>query len=259
MDASEWEAMKKVEKLLEEAVEREKVLSSEVEKLQQEKIKALEDNARMVTIKKEVTIVETVQCKTDPRLVMERFFGMIASQINHSMERRGRNSHLSSMEVERAWQTSRGVSFFEHEFSHIQDMFFTTKNELRNCPEKEEVIHKGLDDVKADIAREYEESMSKEHKAMVQSHKDLIAEAMVHHNDKLEFKETIKMQSKVIRDLERDVKNLSHKNDLYKEENALLVPKNFVSLTRKILSDTRGFVTNGKRLKELDELWSKQD
>lgn len=153
MDASEWEAMKKVEKLLEESLQREQEMSAAVDKLKEEKIQALEDNSKMVTIKKEVTIVETVQCKTQPRLVMERFFGMVANQINHSMERRGRNSHLSSMEVERAWQTSRGVQYFEHEFSHIQDMFFTTKNEMRSCPEREDIIHKGLDEVKADIAR----------------------------------------------------------------------------------------------------------
>lgn len=97
--------------------------------------------------------------------------------------------------------------------------------------------------------------MSKEHKAMVQDYKDLVSEINSHKDDKTELKDTVKMQGKVIRDLERDVKNLSHKNDLYKEENASLVPLNFVSSTRKILSDTRGLVTNGKRLKELDALW----
>ena len=259
MDASEWEAMKKVEKLLEEAVAREKELSADVERLQQEKISALEANEKMVTIKKVVSSSETIQCKTDPRLVMEKFFGMVANNINYAIERKGRHSHLSSRDVETAWQNSRGMQYMNHEFEAIQDLFFTTKHEMRDLEDRSETIHKGLDQVKADIAKEYEESMSKEHKAMVQSHKDLIMEAQNHHTDKLEFKETIKLQDSVIRDLERDVKNLSHKNDLYKEENASLVSKDFVSLTRKILSEQRGLLKNGILLKRLDHLWRQQD
>ena len=60
MDASEWEAMKKNEKLLEEALEREREQSKNIEQLQKEKIEAMELNSKKVTIVEEVHTVENL-------------------------------------------------------------------------------------------------------------------------------------------------------------------------------------------------------
>lgn len=58
MDLSEYESMKKVEKLLEESLENERTLRKEVERLNGEKLKALED-AKMKIVK--VSRIETCE------------------------------------------------------------------------------------------------------------------------------------------------------------------------------------------------------
>lgn len=255
MDSSEWEAMKKVERLLEESLVREKELSANVEKLQQEKIEALEANEKMVTIKKTVISSETIQCKNDPDLIMRRLFGIIANGINESIRSKRGVGHVSIDEIESSWRSYSHLKYMGHEFRAIQDLLFTEKHELRELEDRSEVIHKGLGQVKAEIAQEYEDSMSNQHKEMISDHKDLVIEVNKRIADNTELNSTVKMQGKVIRDLEKDVKKLSKQNDLNLEKIASLSNNKVVSLTRKILSDTRGFVANGKRLKELDEVW----
>jgi len=258
MDASEWETMKKNEKLLEEALAREKELSSKVETLQQEKIDALKANEKNVTIVKKVHVSESLMCEVPVHSIIQRLSGIVANVVNHDEERRGmRSSRVSSNDIQRAMMISySSTGYFECEIKMIQDMFFKQRNELRIDDDQESITHKGLDQVKDDIAKEYEESMSKEHQRMIQSFGDMQKEIASRKDNEKKLGKDIKLQSRIIRDLEGDVKGLMKQYDLQK---ASTVPEYFVSSTRKILSDTRGFVTNGKRLKQLDELWKKQD
>ena len=258
MDASEWETMKKNEKLLEKALAREKELSSKVETLQQEKIDALKANEKNVTIVKKVQVAESLMCEVPVHNIIQRLSGIVANVVNHDEERRGmRSSHISSNDVQRAMMIrSSSMGYFENEIKMIQDMFFKQRHELRMEDNQESITHKGLDQVKADIAKEYEESMSEEHKQMIHSFGDMRKEIAYRKDNEKKLSKEIKLQGKIIRDLEGDIKGLMKQYDLQK---ACTVPEYFVSSTRKILSDTRGFVTNGNRLKELDELWRKQD
>lgn len=73
MDTSEYEAMKKVEKLLEASVENERKLAEEIKKLNAEKIKALED-AKMKVVK--ISKIESKQyilAKLDLPMLYARF------------------------------------------------------------------------------------------------------------------------------------------------------------------------------------------
>ena len=70
MDISEYEAIKKVEKLLENSLQREKELSGAVEVLQEEKIKIMEQNKKSVTIIEEKRIEEFFYQKVDDETIM---------------------------------------------------------------------------------------------------------------------------------------------------------------------------------------------
>jgi len=60
MDMSEYEAMKKVEAVLEQALEREKVLNDEVAELTREKIELLKSNEKVITIVNRVDTTEQI-------------------------------------------------------------------------------------------------------------------------------------------------------------------------------------------------------
>lgn len=259
MDASEWETMKKNEKLLEEAVAREKELGAKVESLQKDKIDALKANEKMVTIVKRVNVAESLMCSVSTHDIVQRLAGMMANVANNHNDKYGRGNHISISHMEHAFHTRNPSIYMNDEIHHIKSLFYTEKHELRMDDDQETITHKGLDQVKADIAKDYEESMSKKHKETIQSNKDLIKDSDALKKEIKDLKLMLKNDRRIIDDLELDVKSLSKENNLLKEKYACFIDKDFVSLTRDILSDTRGFVTNGKRLKELDKLWKKKD
>jgi len=253
MDMSEWEAMKKVQKLLEESLAKEKSLRSKVENLQKEKIDALKSNEKIVTIHKKVTTSETIQCKISPHHIVDRIKRAFAENRSSRIDDFMNHGHQD--------YSNHRMDVMQHdEVKELCSYFFTEKHELKDSPELDNITYKGLDQVKADIAKDYEESMSEQHKEIISSHKDLVKELNVLQNEKKENKIIISNNNKIIKGLEQDVDQLLNKNILLLEEQkALKICKNAVSLTRGILNENRSFMINGKILKRLDELWKKKD
>ena len=139
MDISEYEAIKKVEKLLENSLQREKELSGAVEVLQEEKIKIMEQNKKSVTIIEEKRIEEFFYQKVDDETIMRNIL-FIADGI------RGKNT-----------------SFRDYPPSQISDILiekFFTKSKMQETPSKnKKVVYKGLDEVKDKIEKVLKDSL----------------------------------------------------------------------------------------------------
>lgn len=253
MDSSEWEAMKKNEKLLEEALLREQELGDKLEKAQEEKIQTLRNNEKSVTVVKQVHVNESLLCKVSIDHVMDRLNRLIISR---------QNSRESSMNHNRFHednflrsQSGFGYREYDYELREIQSLFYTSRNQIRFDNDQESITYKGLDQVKAEIAQEYEDSMTKEHKAMIQSVGDMKKEISSLSKKERDNELIIKNSDKIISGLESDIKSLSKQLNLEKDRS---VPKVFVSLTREILGKTRGIFFDSGRLKELDKLWEQK-
>lgn len=273
MDSSEWEEMKKNAKLLEEAVAREKKLGARVEELQQANIDALKANEKMVTIHKKVTISETIQVKVSTHDIINRLFRAVAEQFNETQGSnfdRGMRSRLSegrmgANDVEQAFYRTRhhhGHQWLEHEVDDLRSLFFTQKHELNDAPERDEITHKGLDQVKADIAQEYAENMSEKDKRMHQDNQDFITEVNVHKAKIKDQKIMMKNNDKIISNLEKDVKNLSENADLQNERlDALRGSEKKLNLIGKSLKRKRGILRNPDILRTLDTIlqWQTKD
>ena len=144
MDMSEYEAMKKVEKLLEESLQREKEMSLSIELLQKEKIKVMEQNKKSVTIIEEKRTEEIVSVK-----VSERQFGVAIENIFRAIK---------------TPNSSRNYSY--QNIGSIQDVAIEklfTKTTIHDCPSRDKkVVYKGLDEVIDRITKEVKESIDKE-------------------------------------------------------------------------------------------------
>lgn len=133
MDISEYEEMKKNAHLLEKALKREQDLGNKIKALQQEKIEALKQNEKCVTIVKTETRTEHLR--------------PIRSEFEM---RRALQDYMSQGNWERA---SRGLP----EIDQLADIFFQ-RSENRSVPVSETVTVKGLDE----YLEEMEQRLSKD-------------------------------------------------------------------------------------------------
>lgn len=141
MDTSEYEALKKNISLLEEAKEKEQVLNNQIQKLKDEKIEALKNNEKSVTIIKKKVITEFVRQNVPSNVVFEGLKTLI-------------NSYRCG--------NHRAMLGFTEESNALRDMFFT-KEQMVSHPEAEETITvKGLDEYKEEMREEYFESLTRE-------------------------------------------------------------------------------------------------
>lgn len=262
MDSSEWEEMKKNAKLLEEAVAREKELGAKVEELQQANIDALKANEKMVTIVKKVEVVELLMCSIPVHDITSRLASMMASVANHHNERYGRGSHISSSQMEHQFHTRSATMYMDDEINHIKSLFFKERHNLRMDDEQETITHKGLDQVKADIAKEYAENMSEEDRRMRDSVSTMQTGLKEANDREKEHKIMMKNNDKIISNLEKDVKNLSENADLQNERlDALKGSENKLNLIKKSLKRKRGILRNPDILRTLDTIlqWQTKD
>jgi hypothetical protein len=139
MDISEYEAMKKVEKLLENSLQREQELSGAVELLQKEKIKIMEQNEKSVTIIEEKRITQVLYGKITEEDAM-RAICSIANVIT------GKSPNYNNYSTAFLYDTL------------IEKLF--KKSETQDCPPLEKkVVYKGLDEVIERITKEVKESL----------------------------------------------------------------------------------------------------
>jgi len=148
MDLTEFDAMRETKKLLQESLEKERSLSKEIEKLTQEKVKALED-AKMKVVK--VTRIENhdiiFQKSSDETIIqnVSRLLGVSSHKVRDSVMF-GNRHYPDPMNM--------GGSFF----NGMINTFFERRKST-SCPHKEETTVVGLDEVKKEIREELNAQM----------------------------------------------------------------------------------------------------
>lgn len=138
MDTSEYEALQKNIKLLEESRERESELHKEIQKLKDEALQELLDNSKKVSIVKQTTKVETIHIKKDINDIfryMEKLFS------------RYYNGNLIGM------SDNDKVKYCIEAFFYIQS---------KTTVEDQTVTTKGFDEVKEEFEKLYKENLDKD-------------------------------------------------------------------------------------------------
>lgn len=247
MDVSEWQLMKDKETLLEYALKREEMQSLKIETLKQEKIDALKLNEKSVTIIEETHSIDTISVSRPVEDIMKRLRQLFdyERESSNGFDRSFPFDHQLRDEVER-----------------IQNLFFVTTRNIMNQDGKitKSVTHKGLDQVKKEIADKYSKKMSKEHKLeqkeatrIFKQHNKIMTEIE-------EGKHDLKIASGLISDLENDVRTLGNTirkdNNRHKEDISNTVPSIIVNRTRRILDNLNWF-NQRYALKQLKNIWKK--
>lgn len=240
MSLDELRLMEKNSKLLEQALIKEEKLNEEIIKLKEEKIKALETNEKTVTIIEEIHVAESLMCQVSLDNLMHRL-----SQYFESY-RIGRISQYDIID----------------EVKRVQDLFYTQKHELRTTGEGtyKTVTHKGLDQVKKDIAEDYVKSMTDNHRREMGEIQDLSKKADKISKKWANTKSELKMANSIIGGLENNVRTLGNtirkNNNRHKEEMSEVVPSIIVNRTRSILDNLNWF-NQRYALKSLKDIWKK--
>lgn len=139
MDISEYDSMRETKKLLEQSLEKERLLHAEIKKLSDEKTRILEE-AKM-------KVVKTTTTKVDEYVYVKRTMHEIWSELSRMFNYNGRIPSDEILHV----HTERLINaFFE-------------KVKTTNVPITETVTH-GLDDIKNEIRNELKESIDSDTK-----------------------------------------------------------------------------------------------
>lgn len=240
MSLDELRLMEKNSKLLEQALLKEEALNKEIIQLKEEKIKILETNEKTVTIIEEIHVSESLMIQVPLDSLMNRL-----------------EQYFESYRIGRASQYD-----VVDEVKRVQDLFYTQKHQLRTTGEDtyKTVTHKGLDQIKKDIADEYKSKMTASHKREMGEIADVSKR-----NDKLskkwaDAKSELKMANSIISELEQNIKTLGNtirkNNNRHKEEISEMVPSFIVVKTKYILNNLNWF---NKRyaLESLKDIWKK--
>lgn len=145
LDISEYELMKDKARLLEAALDREKDLNDKITALQKEKVEVLENNKMVVTIVETIETVETKSTARTPRQIVEALTGLY--------DRFGNYVGMRS-------------SFDPQEELHklFEVLFETHTNRIHGQDSDKTVTTKGFDEVRAEMYKEYEDSMDEKAK-----------------------------------------------------------------------------------------------
>lgn len=240
MSLDELRLMEKNSKLLEQALLKEEKLNEEIIKLKEEKIKILETNEKTVTIIEEIHVSEYLMTQVPLDSLMNR----LAQYFEYY--RTGKMSQYDLVEEVRT----------------VRDLFYTERHQLKTTGEgtSKTVTHKGLDQVKKDIAEDYVKSMTDNHRREMGEIQDLSKRT-----DKIskkwgETKIDLKIANSIISGLENDVRTLGNtirkNNNRHKEEMSEVVPSIIVNRTRSILDNLNWF-NQRYSLKNLKDIWKK--
>lgn len=203
LDISEYELMKENAKLLQDSLDREKKLSSEIDSLKEEKIQALIDNEKVVTIIKKTSIKEELYSNSpsDVHTANSRIINTITKIVHECMreyekmnngksdpgkfgESFWRDPFLRGHDVGSVSLRHRRVtqSMIEHfvssEFghrSHIGEIFFGRTNKIQRW-EDDEIITRGLDEVQAEANELALKSLTNKAKLALKENPELVRE-----------------------------------------------------------------------------------
>lgn len=139
MDISEYEALKENKRLLEKSLEKERELEKKVRKLNEEKIKALEEASKKVVIERVNKTIQTPLVKGSPK----EFWTIVSSTMRyHARDRGGMVTRLYNMDY------PEHVDKIEEWVKDITNRWFGV-GEARQVNVEKEVSFIGMDDVKA--------------------------------------------------------------------------------------------------------------
>ena len=141
MDLSEYQEIQKVNRLLEESLEKERQLAEEVDKLKQEKIDILKNNEKTVTIVERVDRVDTIRTLQDPSLIMRNLQSIMS------------RSDLGSM----------GYDYQGNPYIHqVAEAFFKIERSDLYSQEKS-VTRVGFDEVKEEAKKEFLKTLEEDY------------------------------------------------------------------------------------------------
>ena len=145
MDLSEYQEIQKVNRLLEESLDKERALADEVAKLKQEKIDILKDNEKSVTIIERIDSVDTVKTLLPHDVILQNLFQIF--------QERGGNSY--------------SIDAYDHMGQPIvyrlAEAFFKTERQKMYSQEKS-ITRVGFDEVKKEAKDEFLKDLSEESK-----------------------------------------------------------------------------------------------
>lgn len=192
MDVSEYEAMKENKRLLEQSLERERELKDQVDKLNDEKIQAVEDAQKKVVKIRKKTITEHKVVKRPYDDIVRNFYAWYSER-----------------------DMFRGVySEYEQErnLNRLIDWMFDTVTSETDDDGIEEVTTHGLEQVKHEIAEEYKASMDKKYAQRLEDAKEALEV-----NNKLHEK---------ISELRTEYDQVSSSNEFYSKRTEELTKEN---------------------------------
>ena len=156
MDMTEYEALKKVQAILETSLSTERVLRQELADVQQEALDAAKLNEKTVTIIKQI---ETIEHTT---------FLRPATEIHQALKTLFNNNVVDPMSYRMQARDSRG---YRDQWAVIADAFFGKAKSQRL--QDDTVTRRGFDEMKEEVRKEYFDLMTKDTEGKLESYKEL--------------------------------------------------------------------------------------
>lgn len=153
MDLSEYQEIQKVNKLLEDSLEKERQLSVQIDKLKDEKMKILRDAEKTVTIIEQIDSVDTIKTLMPSEKILENLWHFF----NHHPDRNTISYHPYD-------------EYGRHIIDRLANAFFETQRLELHSQEKS-VIRKGFDEVEAEIRNEIKSEIREGYKQEFESMK----------------------------------------------------------------------------------------
>jgi len=210
MDLSEFKIMEDNKRLLEESLKREKEQNAKIESFNQEKIDILKSNEKSVTIIKRTERTDLIRPKVKSNLILNRL------QAGFNNRRNSMDYKTDLDRLQAGFNNRRNSMDYKTDLDIIIDSCFEIlKSE--SFPPEEEVVIKGLEDVKADLRSEIIKDFEKQINNLnnkVKSLKDL--------NELLESNSLVTKQQLLdtndsLKSAEKDIFKLAVENIEYEE------------------------------------------
>lgn len=278
LDISEYELMKENARLLKESLAREKELSGKLDKANKEKVKALKSNEKMVTIvnrKTVSTMVKTRMPVADIRrhlsLKINKIVRRVISETQGGMHESSRFmddihhfGRLHSNGRERLRHITDQLDSLidyvsrEYDFSaeNLHDLFYK-EDQLVTSDHPEEITHKGLDQVSADMKAEALDELRKNAREALALNPVLEKEARDSKNELEKVKRSLKSAKGVSTKKSNEIEELLDENAKIQG----LIKDNAVKLTHinLVVSQEITKFGNRKKLLEIKQILSVKD
>lgn len=222
MDISEYEAMKENKKMLEDSLNRERELSSKIDKLKEEKIEALKEAEKKVI---KYTEVQNIDC-----ILQRRPDKQIISELMHFtrvLEDSGRYSTSSQ---------SNSI------INHLEEMFFE-RTSMRSELETSNLTVHGLDEVKDEIKTQMKKEVQNE-VSNLETKVEVMKQTAKSNKEKLENVKTLELTIDKLKD---DIEKYKGYEEKY------FVETNIIGEIKEELEND-SFFTRGQVIKNISKL-----